>query len=487
VWHVVKLAARAAVWRRTADPQLVALPVLLAFAALLAAVRAMLQLVEAGSWHAFNPYGLNAVVAWIALELAIAALFVRPAARTTALSAMFVLSVIADIAMTAISAAVPLVAGLAGHADLFSGTVLPSAIYALLFAWWVGAMTCIVGSLEQQSGWRLAGRIAGLWVALFAANIVVPHAPVFVPPDFDPRSANWWETVYATQRAESKPRASGDIAQIERIQPKLLHEQFAQLPPSRKGETSGKGETNLYALALAGWAEQDVFVKELDGGLQALASVLPIKGRMVRLINHRDTVKKIPLANVDSAHDFTWLSQRLCPAIAGRPGRPDAATGRGDTRRRGHQEPRGDRFGVLFGNLCTAAGKRQHDRDDRGRCGTHVLRLRSRARLDVFRRCLLPSQPASGLRFRKRVQSSPHPDPWLGNDGPRDAVKSAGLVWADARRKTRAVLCDESASLIACSRNRDCRFLRIMLFDSENRQPLFGIMLKPPAAPVPKP
>ena len=110
MWHVVKLAARAAVWRRTADPPLVGLPVLLAFAALLAAVRAMLQLVEAGSWHAFNPYGLNAVVAWIALELAIAALFVRPAARTTALSAMFVLSVIADIAMTTISTAVPLVA-----------------------------------------------------------------------------------------------------------------------------------------------------------------------------------------------------------------------------------------------------------------------------------------------------------------------------------------------------------------------------------------
>jgi len=275
----------------------VGLPVLLAFATLLAAVRATLQLFEAGSWHAFNPYGLNAVVAWIALELAIAALFVRPAARTTALSAMFVLSVIADIAMTAISAAVPLVAGLAGHADLFSGTVLTSAIYALLFAWWVGAMTCIVGSLEQQSGWRLAGRIAGLWLALFAANVVVPHAPVFVPPDFDQRNANWWETVYAPQRAESKPRSGGETARIERIQPKLLDEQFAQLPSSRKGETSGKGETNIYTLAVAGWAEQDVFIKELDGGLEALARVLPIKGRTVRLINHRNTVNTITLAN----------------------------------------------------------------------------------------------------------------------------------------------------------------------------------------------
>ena len=264
---------------------------LLAFATLLAAVRATLQLVEAGSWHAFNPYGLNAVVAWIALELAIAALFVRPAARTTALSAMFVLSIIADIAMTAISAAVPLVAGVAGHADLFSGTVLASAIYAPLFAWWVGAMTCIVGGLEQQSGWRLAGRIAGLWLALFAANVAMPHAPVFVPPDFDPHNANWWETVYAAHRAESKPRAGGEIAHIERIQPKLLQEQFARLTASREGET------NIYTLALAGWAAQDVFIKELDGALEAIASVLPIKDRTVRLINRRDTANTVPLAN----------------------------------------------------------------------------------------------------------------------------------------------------------------------------------------------
>jgi hypothetical protein len=84
---------RAAIWRRTSDPRLVGLRSLLAFAASVAAVRAGLQLVEAGAWQAFNPYGLNAVIAWIALELAIAALFVRPAARTTALAAMFVLSV----------------------------------------------------------------------------------------------------------------------------------------------------------------------------------------------------------------------------------------------------------------------------------------------------------------------------------------------------------------------------------------------------------
>lgn len=293
MWGVVKLAMRAAIWRRTSDPPLVGLRSLLAFAGLVAAVRAGLQLVEAGAWQAFNPYGLNAVIAWIALELAIAALFVRPAARTTALAAMFVLSVIADIVMTAIGIGAPVLAQAAGQPALINNAVVAGAAYTLLFVWWVGAMTCIVGSLEQQSGWRLVGRIAGLWLALFAANVALPHTPLFVPPDFDPRNANWWETVYAAHRAEGKPRSQGaaQVTQVEKSQPRLLQEQFAQLTPSRKGETE------IYTLAIAGWADQDVFVKELDGALEALGSVLPIKGRTVRLINRRDTVTRVPLAN----------------------------------------------------------------------------------------------------------------------------------------------------------------------------------------------
>ena len=294
MWGVVKLTMRAVIWRRTFDPPLVGLRSLLAFAVLVAAVRAGLQLVEAGALQDFNPYGLNAVIAWIALELAIAALFVRPAARTTGLAAMFVLSVIADIVMTAMSVGAPLVMQAAGQPAFINNAVVASATYILLFVWWIGAMTCIVGSLEQQSGWRVVGRIAGLWLALFAANVAMPHTPVFVPPDFDPRNANWWETVYAAHRAEGKPRtglSSGQIVQIDKTQPRLLEDQFARLAPSRKGETE------IYTLAVAGWADQDVFIKEIDGALEAIGSVLPIKGRTVRLINRRDTVDTIPLAN----------------------------------------------------------------------------------------------------------------------------------------------------------------------------------------------
>jgi len=291
VWHVLKLATRAAAWRTTSDPPLVELPVLLAFAAILAAARISLQLADAGSWHFFTPYGLNAIVAWIAVELAVAALFVRPDVRATALSAMFVLSVFGEAATTAIRLGVALIAAKASQNAPWIDNVFVIGFYALAVAWWIGAMTCIVSSVEHRSGLRLVGKIVGLWLALFAANAAIPHVPVFLPPDYDARDANWWEVASALYQARSGAPPRVDIAQIERTQTPLLRQEVARLAPAHKGET------DIYTLGIAGWDEPDVFVKELDGGLEAIASVLPIKGRIVRLVNRHDTVKTVPLAN----------------------------------------------------------------------------------------------------------------------------------------------------------------------------------------------
>jgi hypothetical protein len=300
VLRVLKFAGRAAVWRTTPDPLLVGLPVLLGFAIALAAVRIALQLLAAGSWHAFNPYGLNAVVAWIALELAVAALFVRPAGRATALSALSVLSVVADVATAAVNLGVTRFAPAVATSPLWNGSITTGVIYAIAVIWWVGAMACVVGSLEPestQSRLHLVGRVAALWVALFIANAVVPHAPVFLPPDFDPRSANWWEVLYALHREQNGEAASvspAELARIEKAQPALLQTEVAALAPQQKGVT------DIYALGIAGWADQDVFVKELDGGLESIASVLPIKNHTIRLINRHDTLDRFPLASLEN-------------------------------------------------------------------------------------------------------------------------------------------------------------------------------------------
>jgi hypothetical protein len=296
VWRIVRLAARAAVWRRTPNPPRVGLPILLGIAVAATVLRVALQLLAAESWHAFNPYGLNAVVAWVALELAVAALFVRPACRATALSALLVLSIIGEIAAAAIKFAAPLLAPSVDHSDFWTGAIAANAVFAVILAWWIGAMVCVVGSFEPQRFHRLAGRVAGLALALFIADALVPHAPVFLPADFDARTANWWEVFYALRHDRSgEPRmVSADLVRLEKAQAPLLHGQITRLAPQRQGVT------DIYALGIAGWADQDVFIKELDGGLAAIAGVLPIKDRTVRLVNSRATLDIVPLADVQN-------------------------------------------------------------------------------------------------------------------------------------------------------------------------------------------
>jgi len=102
VWSVLKLAARAAVWRPTRELPLVELPTLLGWVIALALVRVALQYLTAGPSPTFNLYGVNALMAWLACELAIAALFVRPVGRATALSAMCALSIMADVVAASI-------------------------------------------------------------------------------------------------------------------------------------------------------------------------------------------------------------------------------------------------------------------------------------------------------------------------------------------------------------------------------------------------
>ena len=291
MWRVFKLAVRAAVWRVTPEPPLVGLEALLVFTILTAVVRLGLELLAAGTWHSFNPYGLNAIVAGLALELAVAALFVRPGARATALSAMLFLSVVAQIVTTAIKSAVPLLAPAAVLNDPGTSTIALSAIYALAVIWWVFAMMAVLRSLQAQSRLVLVGRVAALWLALLIADALIPYAPVFPPPDFDARGANWWEVFHAMRQEKS---AVAETSQIDKAQAALLQAELARLAPR------STGTTDIYALGIAGWAEQDVFIKELDGGLAAITHVLPIKDRTVRLINNRETLDTVPLANLQN-------------------------------------------------------------------------------------------------------------------------------------------------------------------------------------------
>jgi Peptidase C13 family len=289
VWSVFKLAARSAIWRTTPDPPLVGLASLIGWTLVLAAVRVALQYlaVADGPLH-FNPYGLNAIAARLALELAIAAFFVRPQARATALAAMFILSIIADIAGALIQIGVgPLATRM--HLDaLWSLDITAAASIAIPIIWWLGAMSALLAGVQQAPQLRSLARAAALWIALFAARSLIPEAPTFVPPNFDIRSANWWEYLFARYGAQS------ELAQLEKAQAVLLKTQAQSLAPQRKGIT------DVYVIGVAGWATQDVFIKELEGAIASIGTVLPIKDHVLRLINNRTTINTVPLASAQN-------------------------------------------------------------------------------------------------------------------------------------------------------------------------------------------
>ena len=96
----------------------------------------------------------------------------------------------------------------------------------------------------------------------------------------------------AASAGEPKPQVL-DFGQITQSQPKLLKAEVGKLTPHRKGET------DVYAVGIAGWP-MDVFVKEVNGGLAVIGTMLPIKNRTLRLINHPATVATVPLATEEN-------------------------------------------------------------------------------------------------------------------------------------------------------------------------------------------
>jgi hypothetical protein len=172
-----------------------------------------------------------------------------------------------------------------------AGVAIAACVLSL---WMIGAYAAI---LRSFGGVRIAGfgRAGAVFAAQLAVLIVYPSYPAFVTKETYNNPFNSW--TYARtflgigQNNDSQEDDRRiDRTRIELAQPSLMDRATAQLAPQVRGET------DVYAIGVAGWSEQDVFIKEMDGALAALERVLPVRGRTVRLINHADTVWREPVA-----------------------------------------------------------------------------------------------------------------------------------------------------------------------------------------------
>lgn len=286
----VKTALRAAFWKATPDLRPVSFGGFVLCAVIAVASYLAQQYLEATPPVRFNHYGLNAAVAWTALGYVITALFLWPGSRLTflagaALLATFV-SLIYLVAALLPSWAMPRI-------GLLSDNDTRALLYVVQLIWSVGAMYAILRGIDTSVPRRRLARVVGLTAAALLVSFVVPHDPAFRGRDFDRQKANYWEYIpallYGDLEKRPPPRRV-DGTRVELAQPALMDDAIALLAPQVRGET------DVYAIGIAGYAAQDVFIKELDGALAALGKVLPVRDRTLRLVNHADTVERTPVA-----------------------------------------------------------------------------------------------------------------------------------------------------------------------------------------------
>jgi hypothetical protein len=286
-WRLFGIAVRAALWRATADPPVIGLAGLVGWSVVTLALLVLPQYQAPDS--AFTEYGLALTAGALALSLTASALVLPREIRVTACAAMLLAALII------VSAAFALLV-LANLADISVVNALWMRAEAyiagavLLAVWLVGAYAAVIRSLDPERRYAHLRRAVAVLAVQAVVTLAYPHSPMFLTPEMGNNPPNAWTFVRSLFKEDEPNPARVDGARVELAQPALMEEAIARLKPQVPGET------DVYAIGIAGFAEQDVFVKELDGALAALGKVLAIGDRTVQLVNHVDRVERTPVA-----------------------------------------------------------------------------------------------------------------------------------------------------------------------------------------------
>lgn len=286
---VMRTTLRAALWQSTAAERSVSVFTVLLFATLAMASEAARQYFAIGGLSAFSIYGVNSIIAAMAAFVAIASLFISKD-RTAVLAQLAALVVLLEwLLIAAGQISTPIYNPMPGIWTESDKVVLAFLVVAV---WSIGAVATIFRN--AGIGPYQSPILRAFWMCAVAGTVVIalPSFPAFLGPDTNQSSYNIWEWGYAKW---FKPPADDstpvDAAAVELTQPHLVEAEIRKLLPERKGVT------DVYAIGVAGWSDQDVFIKELNGGMSVLSRSLGMDRGSMRLINHRDTLETTPVAN----------------------------------------------------------------------------------------------------------------------------------------------------------------------------------------------
>lgn len=257
------------------------------------------QRVLAGGEAQFSLYGVNALIACFAVNLAMIAMFTRQTASGAQLRQFILLSAATSVLLFAVM--------VVSHGINALG-FQKAAAYVVIGALLLAIVSTILGARRifrlAEARWPTAksfGFTACAWIAVLA----LPNWPVFFGPDFKSNEANVWESVNAAQRDEPTAEQKAEwakkqqdmltqISGIEAAQPYLLDAELAGLTPR------APKKPNIFVIGVGGWSDQKVFLRETEASLDIIRKSLHAEGKTVELVNNKETATAHPIANIQN-------------------------------------------------------------------------------------------------------------------------------------------------------------------------------------------
>lgn len=187
-------------------------------------------------------------------------------------------------------------------------------VFAALALWWAIALWRAGRTAWTGSQWRYGFRAAQYAVIV---ALLMPDAPIVrgdaTQPGFDVwKTANSYYSYYAgvygngEEDDDSSPVKLVDVERTYYMQPQLVSAALDKVQPS------DSNRSEIYLLAAAGFAGQDVFKSEVEKTRELFDKRFGTAGRSIVAINHADTVEDTPLANVSNMESLlAGLAQKM--------------------------------------------------------------------------------------------------------------------------------------------------------------------------------
>ncbi len=307
-------ALRLAVWRtpRYAEARMSGLAITVLFAIVALACVATELVIADGALDRFSPYGLNALLAALAVNAGVVLAFSHidnSQATTRRLLLVYGWIVLAGVCENLLLHW--LAPNYSGGRGLTPAAIAIMAVGPITYIWLAGAARRAFTSTPGVRRPTLRGVAFILTVAL--STYVTPEWPVFAPQNFDRATANLWELyksgAYARQAYDeqaARRAAESSAARLEAVQGLRLANAFDKLAPR------DPSQANVFTLGVAGWSDQDVFLNEIRQSTEILKTRFHLGDRTLTLINNWRSTGDTPIASVSNlGAALREISQRM--------------------------------------------------------------------------------------------------------------------------------------------------------------------------------